>query len=190
MSTELSAVTGGWDYGRLPANIHIGQDCFLEMPESFQGCRSIRDPAVTLGDRVQVYGWTRFNLDAGGCVDVGDESVLVGAMFMGAERISIGARVTVSYFVTIADSDFHPRDPAERRRDSLALLPGGDPSQRSPVSTSPVTIEDDAWIGIGAIVLKGVTIGAGARVEAGAVVARDVPAGARVAGNPAQVPAQ
>jgi acetyltransferase-like isoleucine patch superfamily enzyme len=48
-----------------------------------------------------------------------------------------------------------------------------------------VVIEDDAWIGIGAIVLKGVRIGAGARVEAGAVVTRDVPSGATVAGNPA-----
>ena len=48
-------------------------------------------------------------------------------------------------------------------------------------------IGDGAWIGIGAIVLKGVSIGAGARVQAGAVVARDVPEGATVSGNPAQV---
>jgi 2,3,4,5-tetrahydropyridine-2,6-dicarboxylate N-succinyltransferase len=56
-----------------------------------------------------------------------------------------------------------------------------------PPQAAPVVIEDDAWIGIGAIVLKGVRIGAGARVGAGAVVARDVPAGASVEGNPARV---
>lgn len=76
MSVGLSAVTGGWDYGSLPANVHLGQDCFLEMPESFQGCRSTLEPAVTLGDRVRVYGWTRFNLDPTGCVHVGDDSVV------------------------------------------------------------------------------------------------------------------
>ena len=59
------------------------------------------------------------------------------------------------------------------------------PTQVAPLRTRPVVIEDDAWIGIGAIVLKGVTIGAGARVEPGAVVTRDVAPGARVAGNPA-----
>ena len=50
-------------------------------------------------------------------------------------------------------------------------------------------IEDDVWIGIGAIVLKGTRIGRGARVGAGAVVTRDVAAGATVAGNPAQLSA-
>jgi acetyltransferase-like isoleucine patch superfamily enzyme len=187
VSGGLASVTGRWDYGSLPANIHLGQDCFLEMPESFDGCRSQREVAVRLGDRVAVYGWTRFNLEPTGCVEVGHDSVLVGAMLMGAEQITIGASVVVSYFVTITDSDFHPRDAAERRRDSLALLPGGDPSDRAPISTQPVVIEDEVWIGVGAIVLKGVRIGAGARIEAGAVVAHDVPSGARVVGNPAQV---
>jgi acetyltransferase-like isoleucine patch superfamily enzyme len=55
------------------------------------------------------------------------------------------------------------------------------------VETRPVTIADDVWIGIGAIVLKGVRIGRGARIAAGAVVTRDVPEGAMVAGNPARV---
>jgi acetyltransferase-like isoleucine patch superfamily enzyme len=50
-----------------------------------------------------------------------------------------------------------------------------------------VIIEDDVWLGIGSIVLKGVRIGAGARVAAGSVVTADVPAGAHVAGNPARI---
>jgi acetyltransferase-like isoleucine patch superfamily enzyme len=50
----------------------------------------------------------------------------------------------------------------------------------------PVVIEDDVWIGWNATILKGVRVGAGAVVEPGAVVTRDVPPGARVAGNPAR----
>jgi acetyltransferase-like isoleucine patch superfamily enzyme len=50
-----------------------------------------------------------------------------------------------------------------------------------------VIVEDDVWIGPNATILKGVHIGAGAFVEAGALVTRDVPAGVRVIGNPAQV---
>jgi maltose O-acetyltransferase len=51
----------------------------------------------------------------------------------------------------------------------------------------PVVIEDGAWLGGGAILLPGVRVGRNAVVGAGAVVARDVPANAVVAGNPAKV---
>jgi acetyltransferase-like isoleucine patch superfamily enzyme len=51
--------------------------------------------------------------------------------------------------------------------------------------TRPVRIEDHVWIGMRAMVMPGVTIGRGAVVAAGAVVTRDVPAGAIVGGIPA-----
>ncbi len=50
-----------------------------------------------------------------------------------------------------------------------------------------VIINDDAWIGAGAILLNGVTIGQGAIVGAGSIVTRDVPSYTVVAGNPARV---
>jgi chloramphenicol O-acetyltransferase type B len=50
-----------------------------------------------------------------------------------------------------------------------------------------VVVEDDVWIGHGAIILSGVTIGRGAIVAAGAVVTKDVPRESIVAGNPARV---
>lgn len=63
----------------------------------------------------------------------------------------------------------------------------GVPILHAPLTFAPVAIEDDADLGVGAIVLPGVTIGRGAQVGAGAVVTRDVPAYAVVAGNPARV---
>jgi len=131
--------------------------------------------------------WTTFNVEPTGVVEVGDDSVLVGPVFMCAERIRIGRGVVLSYHVTLADSDFHPVDPDQRRQDAEANAPRGDRSRRPPYLARPVTIEDGVWVGIGAIVLKGVSIGRGARVGAGAVVTTDVPAGATVAGNPARV---
>jgi maltose O-acetyltransferase len=53
--------------------------------------------------------------------------------------------------------------------------------------SKPIVIEDNVWIGGGAIVLPGVTIGRNAVVGAGAVVTRSVPANTVVAGNPARV---
>jgi len=52
---------------------------------------------------------------------------------------------------------------------------------------APVTIEDDVWIGLRSIILKGVTIGRGAVVAAGSIVTKDVPPMTLVGGNPARV---
>ena len=183
---EVREITGTWDYAMLPKNIRVGRGCFLERKHSFDTFRSTRDPGMIIGDRVRAYTWATFNVEPTGFMEIGDDSILVGPIFMCAEHIRIGRRVVISYNVTIADSDFHPLDPAERKRDAIASAPFGDRADRPPLVARPVTIEDDVHIGIGAIILKGVTIGAGAKIAAGAVVARDVPAGAQMAGNPAR----
>ncbi len=87
-------------------------------------------------------------------------------------EVRIGARTQVGPNVQILTAD-HPRDPQARAR--------GEEWGR------PITIGADVWIGGGAILLPGVSIGDGAIIAAGAVVTRDVAAGATVAGNPARV---
>jgi acetyltransferase-like isoleucine patch superfamily enzyme len=183
---SFGEMTGDWDYRSLPDTVRVGNGCFIEGRGSFHRFRSERRPGLVLGDGVRVYAWTAFNVEPGGLVEVGAGSVLVGAVFMCAEHIRVGEGVVISYNVTIADSDFHPTDPDQRMLDAVANAPSGDRSLRPAVSTRPVIIDDGAWIGIGAIILKGVHIGRGARVMAGAVVTRDVPPGASVSGNPAQ----
>ena len=61
------------------------------------------------------------------------------------------------------------------------------PIRQQSLVSAPVVIEDGAWLGAHAIILKGTRIGKGAIVGAGAVVTRDVPAGAIVAGSPARI---
>jgi len=55
------------------------------------------------------------------------------------------------------------------------------------ITTAPVIIGNDVWIGYGAIINKGVTIGAGSIVAGNAVVTKDVPAYAIVGGIPAKI---
>jgi len=101
--------------------------------------------------------------------------------------VRIGNRVLISHGVDIHDSNAHPVEPARRgeeavRRLQMRLEPNWDL-----VKCAAVVVEDDAWIGFKASIMKGVTIGAGAIVAAGAVVAHDVAPGSVVAGNPARV---
>jgi acetyltransferase-like isoleucine patch superfamily enzyme len=187
MDFDERNITGDWDYSFLPSNVRIGADCWIERRDSFSRFRSEQQPGLVLGDRVNVFTWTTFNIEPTGCVEVGSDSTLVGAIFMCAERIRIGHNVLISYHVTLADSDFHPMDPKLRIKDALANSPMGNRGNRPQVLSRPIAIEDDVSIGIGAIVLKGVHIGRGARIGPGAVVTRNVPDGAFVEGNPAIV---
>lgn len=180
-------ITGAWDYGTLPRNVVVGRECFLERKDSFARFRSERQPGLVMGDRVSVYTLTTFNVEPGGFIEIGDDSVIAGAIFMCAESVVVGRRVTISYNVTIADSDFHPIDPADRIVDAIANAPCGDKSLRPILTARPIVIGDDALIGLGAIILKGVRIGRGARIAPGAVVTRDVANGVTVGGNPARV---
>lgn len=61
------------------------------------------------------------------------------------------------------------------------------PGLRSSTFCKPITLEDGVWIGVGATVLPGVTVGKDSVIAAGSVVTRDVPAGMIVGGNPAHI---
>jgi acetyltransferase-like isoleucine patch superfamily enzyme len=170
--------------------VSLGEGVWLERKDSFGRFRSRQPQGLVLGSRVRVYTWATFNVEPEGRIEIGEDSVLVGPIFMCAEHIRVGRRVVISYHVTIADADFHPLDPEERRRDAIANAPGSDRAARPSIATAPIAIDDDVWIGIGAMVLKGVHIGRGAHIGPGAVVTRDVPPGARVEGNPASIVGQ
>ena len=92
-------------------------------------------------------------------------------VFLDCAPIEIGDHVLLGPGVHLYTAT-HPLDAAERRG-GLELA-------------KPIEVGDDAWLGGGAIVLPGVTIGARAVVGAGSVVTRDVSADERVAGNPAR----
>ena len=61
------------------------------------------------------------------------------------------------------------------------------PSKRELVSNGPVTIEDNVWIGEGAMIMPNVTIGKGSIIAANSVVTKDIPAYCVAAGSPAKI---
>jgi maltose O-acetyltransferase len=113
-----------------------------------------------------------FFCDYGYNIRLGDGVFLnFNCVILDVVEVAIGDRTQIGPAVQIYAAD-HPRD-TETRRAGLEF-------------GRPVKVGSDVWIGGGAIILPGVTIGDGAVIAAGSVVTRDVAPGATVMGNPAR----
>lgn len=113
-------------------------------------------------------------------VEIGDD-VYIGpeCWFMTTEaQIRIGSGVIFGPQVAIITGNHNIGVPGKRMFDVI---------EKRPFDDEDVTIEDDVWIGFRATILKGVTVGTGSVIAAGAVVTRDVPPYQVVGGVPAKI---
>jgi acetyltransferase-like isoleucine patch superfamily enzyme len=169
----------------VPPGVRLGRGSKI-----FAGARlenlSGKGTTIRIGEQCQIYGEILTYWNAGQ-VEIGNDCFLGRqSRVWSQESVRIGNHVQIADLVDVHDSDGHPMDPSERRLDVDAIFAGTYRVPRSPVS-SAVVIEDHVRIGLRAIVLKGVTIGAYSVVSPGAVVTKDVPPRTVVAGNPARV---
>ncbi len=194
------------NWHRLPARI---EDKLAQLATGALGRWRLRAQRVELAGRVKLYGvpivqrcegsrialgdavilcsasrWTALGvahpvvlrtLRPGAAIRIGRGTAISGGSICAAVDVTIGERCLLGADVAIVDTDFHSIDPARREA-------GWDD-----IACAPVHIGDDVFIGTRALVLKGVRIGRGAIVGAGAVVTRSVPDFAVVAGNPATI---
>lgn len=136
--------------------------------------------------RMDTPPYRRFSLgqysvvESGACINnaVGDviigDHTRIGLHNTVIGPVTIGNHVNLAQGITVTALN-HNFDNVELRIDEQG------------VSTKPVTIADDVWIGANAVVLPGVSIGSHSVVAAGAVVTKDVPAHSLVAGVPAKI---
>jgi len=179
-------VEGDWWTEPIPPNVQFGDGFYCETAQIFRHLRNKDSGAVVIGKHVSCYAGCSFSVGVHGRCTIGDFTLLNGALIMAEDKIDIGSHCLISWNVGIADSDFHPLDPAQRLIDSQALAPFfKDRPPRPKLKTAPVTIKDNVWIGMNATILKGVTIGENSVVAAGSVVTKSVPPNTVVAGNPA-----
>jgi len=175
-----------WYNGKLPQSIQVGIGCLINTSHCFKNYFSTRNPGIIIGNQCVFYD-TSLAVEQNGQLIIGDRCFLASAAIVVAKEIRIGNDVYVSGGVTIVDSNFHPLEPELRKKDILALLPSGDKMKRPPIQSKVVRIDNGVWIGINATIMSGVHIGENAIIEPGSVVISDVPANARVMGNPASI---
>jgi len=154
--------------------LHRGQHCFV-------GNRALlmNEPgggAITLGDRVHIHEESTLLTAQGGSIEIGDDThVQPRCQFSAVKgRIRIGRKAEIAPACAFYPYN-HGTAPDRPIQDQPLETRGG------------ITIGDEAWLGYGVIVLDGVSIGRGAIIAAGAVVASDIPEMAIAAGVPARV---
>jgi acetyltransferase-like isoleucine patch superfamily enzyme len=143
------------------AEINIGANCLIQG----QIVAERNESRINLADRVLLGG---------------------GSVIDCALSVTVERNVLISYACLIADADNHSLFP-ELRINDLATWMDGRRHDWSHTEMAPIRICEGAWIGARSLILKGVTIGAGAVVGMGSVVTKDVPPRTVVAGNPARV---
>jgi acetyltransferase-like isoleucine patch superfamily enzyme len=165
--------------------VQIGTDCvFVGLPivSIVPGAR------IALENAVKVF--SRFDSNPAGlphptifaalgndsAIVIGEQTGISGASIVARSAVTIGRRVLIGAGACIWDTDFHPLDPEQRR---------SHPTDKA--RSAPIWIDHDVFVGARAMILKGVTIGPGAVIGAGAVVTKNVGTGQIVAGNPARV---
>ena len=173
-------------------------NCFISLRHRFsshlvvgEGTK-VRWRGISLGHQNQiVIGChcviaARISFDAtAGKVTIGNNSYIGASHLVCHSEITIGNDAVISWGVTIVDHDSHSTKWSERASDITNWRSGK--KDWSHVAIAPVRVGDRVWIGFNAILLKGVTIGEGAVIGAGAVVTKDVPPYTIVAGNPAKM---
>ena len=156
------------------SNLRLGCHVFLAsrvaIVEYDKGCN------VTLSDKVELHKDVLLETGQNGYIEIGTAASIHPRCQIKSfvEPVIIGKDVMVA-----ADTAIYSYD--------HGLMPDQSIHSQPLTSKGPVIIKDNSWIGTGAIILSGVTIGEGAVLAAGAVVTKDVPDGAIAAGNPARI---
>lgn len=170
VSKYLSIFLGLWDDLKkcmyLPVSLIPGSI-------GWQIRRQILGKSITLGRNVKIDEFVR--VDKPNRLQIGDETFIGRGTFIHAGGgVQIGANVLIGPYVKIWSADHCFADRSK-------------PINEQGHEFAPIVIDDDVWLGVDCIILKGVTIGRGAVVGAGSVVTKDIPPYAVVVGVPAQV---
>jgi acetyltransferase-like isoleucine patch superfamily enzyme len=176
-----------WHPGRVPENVAVHPEAYLETTYSFQLFRSAAADAVRIGRGSSIYLGVMFDVGTQGRVSIGDYTLINGARIICDAEVSIGDYCLISWNTVFMDTHRLPTAVADRRKELTATATREPRRVESITTARPIRIGRNVWIGFDACVLPGVNIGEGSVIGARSVVIEDVPPYSVAVGNPARV---
>lgn len=177
----------------LELHAKIGKDSILTREFELHLFRPSDKRYFEVGDKTYLSCQAIFESEEG-FIKIGDYCYIGPSKLISRSGITIEDYVTIAWGCTIYDHDSHSLDYRERMLDNERQMDDAlngrlfiQSKDWNVVNSKPIIIRKHAWIGMNAIILKGVEIGEGAVVGAGSVVTKNVPAWTVVVGNPARV---
>ena len=171
-----------YKYKKFEKYVAMGEDIYLSADAN---CSADGPGHIAVGKNCEIHGTLQSMGE--GKIQIGHHTCIFSRTIVGSvESITIGNYVIISNQVHIYDNNNHPTDPQTRREMCMEGF-HTDAWRWTHAAAKPIVIEDNVWIGENAVILKGVHIGHGAIVACNAVVTKDVPPYAIVAGNPAEI---
>jgi acetyltransferase-like isoleucine patch superfamily enzyme len=156
-----------------------------------------RGQKIRLGDNVVIERGVRLWVDTEGLsITIGDNSYLSSHCVLNTFDgwIIIGSNCTVNSYAILYGHGGLKIGNDVRIAPQVMIMPMNHifadpdvPIRKQGIQTQGITVEDDVWLGAGAVVLDGVTIGKGSVIGAGAVVSKDIPPYSIAVGVPARV---
>lgn len=155
------------------ANIELGAQCCVGR-HALLRANTLETPGIQLGDRAHVGELTLINANRGQVTIGSDSWVGPHSVIYGNGGVHIGCNVMIANHCAINTVSHHCD-----RTDV--------PMREQGIYCDPVIIEDDVWVGVGAIILQGVRIGRGSIIGAGALVTSDIGPDSIAIGVPARI---
>jgi acetyltransferase-like isoleucine patch superfamily enzyme len=180
-------IEGDWYSHGIPFNVKMAGNVYMDTAYGFAAFHSDQPEALRMENASGCYDLSSFIVGNEGRVSVGKFSVLNGTLLVCNKSIVIGDHCFIAWGSVITDT-WLAASTLSSRRAKLAEA-AADPLRRFPFAgeSKEVKLEDNTWIGFGAVIMPGVTLGRGCIVGSKTIITESVPPYAVVVGDPPRI---
>ncbi|MEO6546414.1 MAG: acyltransferase [Ferruginibacter sp.] len=185
---QRSYLDGDWFSNGIPSNVVMADNVYIDSSYGFTKFCSLEPVGMFIDEASGCYDRSTFITSPQGKILVGKYSILNGTTLISNKSITIGDHCMLSWGSVITDN-WIPANSTIHQRRKLLKAAAVDTSRGYPFfeTSKPVVLEDNCWVGFGAIIMPGVRLGKGCIVACKTIITEDVPPYAIVAGSDSKI---
>lgn len=187
-TNDRTYIEHDWYSNGIPPNVSLAANVYIDTSYGFDAFHSLEEKGLFIDEASGCYDRASFIVAEEGEVTIGKFSILNGTTIICKNSITVGSHCMLGWGSVITDTWIDENCSVKERREALTRV-CQNPYRPYPMpgKALPVVLEDNCWIGFGAVILPGVTLGRGCIVGSKTVVSQNVPSYAIIAGDPPKI---